>query len=518
MVRKIKNQTIGIQTNFPLDVNKENQIMMNLKFELHQKYGIKKYSEIEKIKEISRFLYDNLFSKLEPIIKSNSNYEFLEKLTKEYGKAFHVLSNNSKEEKVKFYGRQIKLAEYREQVYRRILKYIIEQVAYNIEKYGETVSEIDYEELFVYTEEALNISGHSYSIDVFNTFEFSINPNENIDFFTFDVNNDFVEKFPLKKFINDENYYNHGSPIPLNNQRVKEKLNEFCLKEFDVDYKKLLDFFNLLFKISLKNPSNFVIKRDKVIKKISVKSKLSSESVDQIINKLSINAEDINNQLYNPKRKNRIYRKLFIKIKDKLIFSPYFIKEGECMFFSSVYFNKFETSIEKRKYVSRVNTEVGKSFENFVKNKFIKNNYTTFKSIEEYKDSKGRIVDLEINGGEVDIIAFNNCLNKCYFIECKMLEFSTEPKHYFDDKDKFFRKNGYNKKFQNKINYFEKNKGEILEYLSKEKKVELDIDKLEIENKLLIFYPSPLEDIIDEKIFGFSVENAYLFFENSIKK
>lgn len=126
---------------------------------------------------------------------------------------------------------------------------------------------------------------------------------------------------------------------------------------------------------------------------------------------------------------------------------------------------------------------MGKSFENLMKNVLESFGLQVFQNIKKYSFN-GKIIQLNSNGGEIDLIAFDLKRKICYFLECKMLNFSTEPRYYLEDYNKFFeKKKGYYYKFNKKIDFFIKNQKEIINYLIERYNINFSI-----EYKFITFY------------------------------
>jgi hypothetical protein len=96
----------------------------------------------------------------------------------------------------------------------------------------------------------------------------------------------------------------------------------------------------------------------------------------------------------------------------------------------SFYFNSspfFSISNSEKSNLTGISNQVGKSFENLMKNVLESFGLQVFQNIKKYSFN-GKIIQLNSNGGEIDLIAFDLKRKICYFLECKMLNFSTEPR------------------------------------------------------------------------------------------
>ena len=108
----------------------------------------------------------------------------------------------------------------------------------------------------------------------------------------------------------------------------------------------------------------------------------------------------------------------------------------------SFYFNSspfFSISNSEKSNLTGISNQVGKSFENLTKNVLESFGLQVFQNIKKYSFN-GKIIQLNSNGGEIDLIAFDLKRKICYFLECKMLNFSTEPRYYLEDYNKFLKR------------------------------------------------------------------------------
>lgn len=213
---------------------------------------------------------------------------------------------------------------------------------------------------------------------------------------------------------------------------------------------------------------------------------LSENNAEKLLDNLSIDLESYQSNIYNPKRNNRLYKKIFFEFDEQIFFIPAMALENLNIIEQSLRFNTPPFSLDplSQKTLTTISNIVGKSFENITKDILERFDFKVFLNIKEYKKNE-TLINLNDLCGEIDIIAFNFEKKLCYFLECKMLNFSVEPRHYLEDFNKFFSDNGYYSKFEKKVKYFNNHKDEMINYLLNELKLDFDF-----EYKFITFYPS----------------------------
>lgn len=505
------------QTNFPIDKLEEIKILEEVK-SFNKKFEI----EITNIDEIKKFLQENYkFLKfcLDVLIKKVASKALLEKILVEYQNTSFLQIEGIEANKITFYGYNYK---YREQRYRRALKYIIENiVVYGNNNENFKMDRGDLTRLIIFSEELVNISGILDSINITNkNLKLVNNCNKSFsecpDIFTIlGISIKVAER--LNNNLEHNNFFGENS-LNIFTSEIEMKCENLFEKIYRVKYKRIEDFFSKYFSIETNPTIEELGKFDKKIF-ISILEKMlkvSREDVIYILKNLTLNNEKYESNIYNPKREERLYKKIFLEYGEFIYFSPIIGIEALMILKNDLYFNKVPKFIKDKsleKEITNLSNEVGTRFEYFIKSILEEYKFKVFLNLKKYKNNEGKIFNLEENGGEVDIVAFHSEKNLCYFLECKMLNFSTDVRHFLDDQEKFFKeKNGYFYKFQKKVEYFEENNKEILEFLLKNK-----INKgLRIKYSLVTFYPNICKEILEDRIdneFGIKHVDCYEFIQ-----
>lgn len=480
-------------SEFPLNLETEKKIIKELK-DFNSKFGFVKTIDIKEIKEFLKENYKFVKEKINYKISLISNYQLLKKFCEEYSKTAIIFMIKNERISENFYGSNYR---YREQYYRRILKYIIENIAVYISNKGESNKKNDnaiiFTEVIVLLEEFLRICG---DIDLTNIYETDIELKNNYNleygnFYSFSTPLAIVSdkaEYNNKEFYTDSDlYFEHNAPKVFSKD-IKDSAFQLFENLYNVSYESFEKFC-----ISFIEKGKWVyqFKKEELFNELINEFNISKNIAENLYQNLSLDISQYKAEIYNPKRSERLYKKIFIPCNEYIFFIPILASENIGIILDSLFYNiePFKLNKKDKRELTTVSNLVGASFEKIVKDIFEKYNFFTFLNIKKYNDGNENI-NLNDKCGEIDIIAFNTQKKIFYFLECKMLKHSVDPRSYSEDYQKFFAKNGYFYKFKNKVEYFKANKKLIIQYLFKKLKIEDEKIEFSFEYKIITFYPS----------------------------
>ncbi|MGL6487072.1 hypothetical protein ACSZNF_08695 [Aeromonas hydrophila] len=316
------------------------------------------------------------------------------------------------------------------------------------------------------------------------------------------------EELQSKININDFIVKNEQNKIePLEYTYQNEILGGAFLKTFKMDYSSVLWCIDYLIEINKnygffdkKTASETIVK---LFKKAGVD--VSVDDVITILNGFCLSKHNTQDRvIYNPKQEYRAFKRGFFEVRDGtrdyIFFSYSMAKEALTQLAQSVCFRQLpkewlDINKEIKKALDRLSNLTGKWFEKHLSS--ILNEYGIQHLVSVNKILTDDGVDKVPNDvGDIDIIAIVD--TELHIIECKMVQFASEPRRHLDDVAKFIRGNSsYHSKFLRKIEWVNSNLGKIKNHLMKSKFS--NIDHVEaIKPYMVTFYPSIVSGVIDD--------------------
>ncbi len=244
-----------------------------------------------------------------------------------------------------------------------------------------------------------------------------------------------------------------------------------------------------------KNPFDgcFFHKRE-LVAALSQHTKLAASMVEKVLSGFTLTSDDIKEkpgQAWNPKRSYGANRRAIFEIPHNngvcLTWSRCMVREALEALLQGVAFHKFPPewmTATIKKSLDKLDNDRGKWFEaacarNLVDLGFIGRSW---------KEKIGSII-IPKDVGEVDYLGYSVAEKRLIFIECKMTQYSSEPRLWRDDLDRYVQsEKNYGKKFRKKRDWIFKNFGSICEIVSASAKV--DVAPTSISCAMLTNFPN----------------------------
>lgn len=305
---------------------------------------------------------------------------------------------------------------------------------------------------------------------------------------------------------------NDLSQVPPFDPNVQNRYFEEVFKtSFSLDYssclyliQSLIGYFETDKKSTIK--SHFFDKRNMISLLASDYSNynVSEDQIDRILAGFSLSKENLQDRiLYKPKQEYRASRRAFFEVKDGekeiVLFSKSMALEEFDQLVRNVSFRKLPSEWlnldqQMNTVLANFSNYTGSWFEEYLTEKLHEKGFKFEKSLKKII-ADGKTIYVPADVGDIDVLAqVGNCL---HIIECKMVQFASEPTGYIDDVDKFItRDKSYRAKFNKKISWVEDNKELIKKHLIS-KGFEID-SELRIETFMITFFPTITSDLISE--------------------
>lgn len=236
------------------------------------------------------------------------------------------------------------------------------------------------------------------------------------------------------------------------------------------------------------------------------KLKVSTTTLEKVMAGFTISPQQFREEpgiIWNPKRQHRAYRRALFEMPHPdglcLAWSRGMAHEALETLIQSAVFQQFpkEWSTPKlQQALALLDNERGKWFEKCVTATLSSQGFVGLASVKNAvgKTSKVRIPD---NVGELDYLAYMPDEQRLVLIECKMTQWTSEPKMWRDDLKRFLDVDkGYADKFRRKRDWVLANKGEIVAAMSTELKV--SIEPLDFSCAMVIFTQNIASCFIDD--------------------
>lgn len=267
---------------------------------------------------------------------------------------------------------------------------------------------------------------------------------------------------------------------PFDSNIQNEYLGDVFKKHFNIDYssclyliQSLIGYFNIYQGNELKY---CYFEKDNMVSCLASdysEHDLTEEQVVTLLAGFTITKDKLEDRaLYKPKQEYRALRRAFFEVNDNgksvVLFSKSMALEELSNLIRSVSFRKLPSEWtvldeKMRLELDRFSNFSGSWFENFLIKKLSENNIKCERTLKKIKIN-GKNNHIPDTVGDIDVIA--QIGNELHIIECKMVQFTSEPTGYIDDLDKFvYDKKSYRVKFNKKICWVEKNIDLIKTYL-----------------------------------------------------
>lgn len=294
---------------------------------------------------------------------------------------------------------------------------------------------------------------------------------------------------------------------------------------FNLDYSSTLYMIQSLIGYFEADPSesikSFSFNRDSMIKALANdynNHAMTEDLVSKILNGFTLSKENLGSRvLYKPKQEYRTLRRAFFEVKtnngSEILFSKAMALEEFGQIFLSACFKKMPKewkSLDDRieKSLAKLSNYTGSWFEEHLMTCLEEKGIKCVRSLKKLKIN-GNNEYIPESVGDIDILVIVG--NTLHVIECKMVQYSSEPTGYIDDMSKFVTNSkSYESKFVKKINWVEENLEKLRLHL-KEDGLMIEPD-IKIKPFMVTFYPTIASDFIK----GFTCIDIAKYLETSL--
>ncbi|HGS5441775.1 TPA: hypothetical protein ACMDUN_003559, partial [Vibrio cholerae] len=316
------------------------------------------------------------------------------------------------------------------------------------------------------------------------------------------------EKIPLHDFSTN---YELSEVPPFDVSVQNDYFKEIFIDLFNIDYASSLALIQYLINCFKEEPSavikSFNFQSSTMIPALSQDYSEYGVSIEQISNLLggfSLSKEKLKERLlYKPKQEYRALRRAFFEVEDKnekvILFSKSMALEELSQLIRSVCFRKLpsewlELNKGIEKSLANFSNYTGSWFEDYLIAKLKEQGFECERSLKKFKVN-GKNLYIPDSVGDIDIVA--KVGDKLHIIECKMVQFASEPNGYLDDFDKFIKSDkSYKSKFNKKIRWVKDNIDVLRENLLAKGWV-LDSNII-CEPFMVTFYPTIVSQFISD--------------------
>lgn len=482
---------------------------------IFSKFSVGKYEGAEQVKNVIDTSFEFYESILNEYLEKSASIDMLAFVLSEYDE-YYELSNLYKKgdlspEKVKFWEENGNKS-------KRAIKYLSEQLVNFLPNKPEP--DIDQRECFFYCLIACEKMVGSY---MSSEMAYSLEPNECSLEITERSNYNFVDYKPseISKVINNlgindfliklHDYINAKNiRMPFDCEDQAKYLNCVFNEAFNMTYIESLSILYELVDICEQKTSEISsvwFNRDKMISALAVdrsSTGILERDISNIISGFSLTSTDLNDRkIFRPKQEYRLFRRAFLDIPSEdgqlIIFSKAMVLESLMQLTIAVCFRKFPTEwLEVNKNISNkldlISNNTGSWFEKILLDEYDSRNIKYLRSLKKIRIN-GRNVNIPNCVGEIDFLAVVG--NELHIIECKMVQFASEPRHYLDDISKYTRGDkSYSSKFLRKIDWVNSNISDIKVHM---KKSGLNVSELTTVVPIMVtFYPTVAKAFIEK--------------------
>lgn len=401
-------------------------------------------------------------------------------------------------------------------IFRRALKYLIERVC----SFRLQSTQIEDQEQLLKAIEIAQVTAEEFvRASILSESTFAIFPNETIlllsskgpDLFRMEVTNERFSSLGARSALDGKNrdkFLVGAGRFTLDRDKdAQDKYIGMSFKEVHgLRYSEaieLLDSLSTLEAESNHNPFNscYFHKRE-IVSAFSETLKLPPNTVECILSGFTITPDLIVEKaggVWNPKRSYGAIRKGIFEVPHRdgscLAWSRRMARETLEALIQAVVFHKFPSewmSANIKPALDELDNHRGKWFESVVAQNLSELGFLG-------KSRKDKIGDLRIpkDVGEIDFLGFSHAENKVIIIECKMTQYSSEPRLWRGDLDKYvYDKRNYAKKFRKKRDWVISNLTGICETLSIE--TGITIKPTTVSSAMLTYSPNIASCFIDD--------------------
>lgn len=489
----------------------ERKIRKDYETEMYEKFECAAYSEKKEIGSVLKTAFSFYEKILEDNLKKAASIDMLAFVLSEYENYYEMSIRYKKgelsEQEISFWG------EYGSKT-KRALKYLSEKIVAKLP--NEVGDNIDHQaalsHCWIAAEEmvALYMSSQvGYSLFPEDC-QLTIEDRTKYNFMQFkcDKLENAFNSLNLHGFSNNEELA-LSQPFDANIQN--EYFGNVFKKLFNIDYSSCLYLIQSLIGYFKVDPSDELkycyFEKDKMVSCLAsdyAEYGLTEEQIVTLLAGFTITKDKLEDRvLYKPKQEYRALRRAFFEVNDNgknvVLFSKSMALEELSHLIRSVSFRKLPSEwlvLDKqiRLELDKFSNFSGSWFESFLIEKLSESNIKCERSLKKIKiNGKNNYIPDTV--GDIDVIA--QVGNELHIIECKMVQFASEPTGYIDDFDKFVcDKKSYRAKFNKKICWVEKNIDLLKTYLISKGFV-FPHDPV-IKPVMVTFYPTIVSDFIDE--------------------
>lgn len=507
----------------------EKKVRKNYQAAIFSKYKQGQYVGREKVGEILKFSFAFYEKILETHLNKIASIELLAYLLSEYDEYFdlsirHQHGQLTKEEE-KFWNEDGNKS-------KRAIKYILEKIINylpnEIKDGVEFLESLSYcliaaEEMvssYMSDDLAYSLSPDDCAIEIknktsHNFLEFKPNPITDI------INNINSNQY----FIKRDNYISeNGIQLPLENAYQAKILDDVFLESFNLSYSDSIGVISEL--ISICEPRAGGVnscgfnKKSMTLALVEDRKNrnVTKEQIETILNGFCLSSSNLyQRKIFSPKQEYRAFKRGFFEVPTNkgcfILFSKKMALESLVQLQLSACFGQlptewlaFNKNIKNK--LASLSNSTGKWFEDLLSNEYRSRGINYIQSLKKLKIN-GENIYIPDGIGEIDFLAIIG--SELHVVECKFVQFSSEPRHYLDDKSKFIKGDkSYSEKFIRKINWVSENIDIIKQHLNS-----LDIPASKIESirpYIVTFYPTIAKGLIHEHECVDFIE----YFENSL--
>lgn len=490
---------------------------------LFKKYKSGVYTDYKTINEITKFMMDFYSNMLDDNLNKIASIELMKFVLNEYNttcKITRSISLLADEE----YSKWKQLGG----ILRRALKFIAEKITMinpqdEIIKINKHEKEEIISKVFIAAEEMAQMymsSDSTYRVFKEET-TLTLSKDKNI-YWNLEVNNSYIQnQFPPA--IKYDELLGNNIQIDLDISFINNELNEGFMSKFG---KSLCDIRNIIININNNYNEDEVpfVKKDNIVDFIKNNYGTSHNTAESILSGFIITQKDLmkeNRQIYSPKQEYRALTRGFFEINYQnekyLTWSKNMADENFVLLVRGICYKKMPNEWRNKEIntsIEHITNKVGAWFEKETNKQLKKLNINGNINFKNEVGNKEKFISIPSEVGEIDYLGIDLENHELIVGECKMISPALEPRLFYDDIRKFMDgKEGYIKKFNNKIKWISDNRQEILKCLLNYLHINMDdeeISKINQKNILFTFYPSIIEAFDTE----FEICTLYKFIKN----
>lgn len=482
---------------------------------IFSKFSVGKYDGAEQVKNVLDTSFEFYESILNEYLEKSASIDMLAFVLSEYDE-YYELSNLYK--KGELSSEQMKFWEENGNKSKRAIKYLSEQLVNFLPNTPKP--NIDHKECFFYCFIACEEMVASY---MSSEMAHSIEPNEcsleirersNYNFIDYKptkasevINNLGINEFLIKLY----DYINlNNIKMPFDCDAQAQYLNCVFKETFNMTYIESLSILNELIEICEPKSSEISsvwFNRDRMIAALAIdrsSTGILERDISNVISGFSLSSNNLNDRkIFKPKQEYRLFRRAFLVIPNEheqlVIFSKAMALESLMQLTSAVCFRKLPTewleiNCNISKKLDLISNNTGSWFEKILSDEYDSRNIKYLRSLKKIKVN-GKNVNIPKGVGEIDFLAIVG--NKLHIIECKMVQFASEPRHYLDDIAKYTRgEKSYSAKFSRKIDWVYTNLDDIKLHMEE---CGLNVFELITVDPIMVtFYPTVAKAFIEK--------------------